>query len=727
MNDERAAAEPVPDDRVPTARTARWPLAWLSVVLMQAATANPVSTEHVTARLLAEQTAFVPGQEIELALVLDIRPGWHTYWANPGDSGEPTRLDWRLPAGFEAGAIRWPYPQLIRVGPLANYGYSDQAVHLTSVATPADWPQGKPAEIAVSASWLVCEEHCIPESAELRLSLPSTVGPAVENPGAREVFAGARERLPRPLSGESELRRTGDMRLRLSVEAPAIPESAETVRFFAGAWGLIEHAAEQPWNLEGGHLRVDLVPGAAADQTPTAGVLVVQGEGRSQSFFLAPQRVSAQDSAAAPPTAPDLGLPLALGFALLGGLILNLMPCVFPVLAMKAVGLTRQTGVTAAGRVLQGLAYAAGVLVFFALVAALLLALRAAGAAVGWGYQLQYPPFVALMAYLFLVLGMSLSGAVTLGSRLMGIGGAAGGSGTGGAFTTGALAALVAAPCTAPFMGAALGYAMTLSWHLALAVMLALGLGLALPYLLLSLIPEFGKKLPKSNLWMEHLKQFLAFPMYATAAWLVWVLSVQAGPPGVAAVLSGMVLLAVALWSWERGRQATGRVRLFVGSIAAVIVAASLLLGLRITPGMQAPGVVSPVRDDGRPALTADDFSPERLASARAQGQPAFVNMTAAWCITCLVNERVALSSAAVAAAFASGDVLYLKGDWTNRDPEITEYLRGFGRSGVPLYVFYPAAGEPRVLPQILTQSIVLEALAAATSERTETLGQASL
>ncbi len=706
---------------------ARRLLAWLTVVLMQAATANPVSTEHVTARLLAEQTEFVPGQEIELALVLDIHPGWHTYWANPGDSGEPTRLDWRLPAGFEAGPIRWPYPELIRVGPLANYGYSDRAVHLTSVATPADWPQGRPAEIAVSASWLVCEEHCIPEGAELRLSLPSTPGPAVENPDAREVFAYARDRLPRPLAGKSELRRTGEGQLRLLVEAPAMPEIVDGVWFFAGAWGLIEHAAAQPWSLERGRLRVDLVHGAAADQTPTAGVLVVQGEGRSQSFLLAPERVSAQDSAAAPQTAPDLGLPLALGFALLGGLILNLMPCVFPVLAMKAVSLTRQTGVTAAERALQGLAYTAGVLVFFALVAALLLALRAAGVAVGWGYQLQYPPFVALMAYLFLVLGMSLSGAVTLGSRLMGIGGAAGGSGAGGAFITGALAALVAAPCTAPFMGAALGYAMTLSWHLALAVMLALGLGLALPYLVLSLIPGFGKKLPRAGSWMEHLKQFLAFPMYATAAWLVWVLSVQAGPPGVAAVLAGMVLLVLGLWSWERGRQAAGRSRLLVGSVAAVIIAASLLLGLRITPGVQAPGVVSPMPDDGRPALAADAFSPQRLASARTEGRPAFVNMTAAWCITCLVNERVALSSSAVAAAFASGDVLYLKGDWTNRDPEITEYLRDFGRSGVPLYVFYPVAGEPRVLPQILTQSIVLEALNAATTERTETRGQASL
>jgi len=412
-----------------------------------------------------------------------------------------------------------------------------------------------------------------------------------------------------------------------------------------------------------------------------------------------------------------MGLPLALAFALLGGLIRNLMPCVFPVLAMEALSLTRSGGLSLRDRVLQGLAYTAGVLGFFALVAALLLALRAGGTVVGWGYQLQHPPFVALMAYLFLLLGLSLAGAITLGSRLMGVGATGPSAGTRGAFVTGALAALVAAPCTAPFMGAALGYAVTLSWPLALAVILTLGFGLALPYLILAVVPGMGRVLPKPGKWMETLKQLLAFPMFATAAWLVWVLSVQAGPPGVAMVLAGVVLLALGLWVWERSRHTTGRLRALAGAVAASSLAAALALGMGIDRLKSVPQ-----QEHAPPSsLAAEAFTPQRLEAARSEGRPVFVNMTAAWCITCLVNERVALSSAKVADAFESAGVLYMKGDWTNRDELITRYLEGFGRSGVPLYVFYPPQGEPRVLPQILTESKVLEVLGPAPSRNLST------
>ena len=684
-------------------------------------TSQPVVTDNVTARLVAERDRVEPGDRVDLALVLDIRPGWHTYWRNPGDSGEPPHIRWELPDGVTAGSIRWPWPELIRVGPLANYGYSGRAVHLVELRVPAEWPAGTPLGIAADATWLVCEEHCIPEEGRfrLRLEVAGTAGPP--DPELAPIFAAARSRLPQDGVVRAALEPSGDV-LTLRVPSAALPPDPQSARFFAGEWGLIEHAAPQDWTIDGDELVMTLTPGAAAASAAPAGLLVVAADGGTRAFEI---DATAPPGAAAP--APDggvaagagdgagLGLPLALALALLGGLVLNLMPCVFPVLAIKALGLARQGGAPLRERALHGLAYTAGVLTFFALVAALLLALRAGGAAVGWGFQLQSPPFVALMAYLFLVLGLSLAGAVTLGTRVMGLGaGLHAGGGHAGAFVTGGLAALVAAPCTAPFMGAALGYALTLVWPLALAIILTLGLGLALPFLLLALLPALARRLPRPGPWMEHLKQGLAFPMFATAAWLVWVLSVQAGPAGVAAALTGMVLLAFGLWLLERTRHAAPGWRRggAVAGAAALLLAVGIGLGTERLAGadLAAASGGGQVEPEGS-GLAAEPFGAGRLAEALAAGRPVFVNMTAAWCITCLVNERVALGRPAVAAAFAERDLLYLKGDWTRRDPSITEYLAGFGRSGVPIYVLYPPGGEPRVLPQVLTESIVLDAL----------------
>ncbi len=675
-----------------------------------------VRTDNVTARLVAERDRIAPGETLDLALVLDIRPGWHTYWKNPGDSGETPRLDWDLPAGVDAGPIRWPYPSLIRVGPLANYGYSGRAIHLVALSLPADWPPGKPLSLRVRADWLVCEEHCIPEGGDLDLTL-EVVRPeaAARDPGAvAPEITQARAKLPDAPIGGARLTRTGGG-MRLQVPATALPGRPDSVWFFPEQWGLIDHAAHQPWRQDGGDLVLDLTPGAAPQATGS-GLLVVGSSGTTRAYpvtaepaaELAPEL--APGGAAAPKAAAGehLGFAMALVFALAGGLILNLMPCVFPILAMKALGLAGQGGASRRHRIVHALAYAGGVLTFFALIAALLLGLRAGGQAVGWGFQLQYPPFVALMAYLFVVLGLSLAGAMTLGARLMGLAAGRPTAGVGGAFATGALAALVAAPCTAPFMGAALGYATTLAWPEALAVILTLGLGLALPFVALSLSPTLARRLPRPGPWMEGLKQFLAFPMFATAAWLVWVLSVQVGPPGVAAVLAGLVLLALGLWTWERTRNRSGRWRALGLGVAWAALGLALYLGLtmRTTP----PHAGS--ESGGRTVvLAAEAFSPDRLAEALGEGRPVLVNMTAAWCITCLVNERVALERPAVAEAMARRGVLYLKGDWTRRDPAITAYLAEFERNGVPLYVWYPRPGEPRILPQILTEGILLDAL----------------
>ncbi|TVQ92361.1 MAG: protein-disulfide reductase [Chromatiaceae bacterium] len=672
------------------------------------ADSNRVVTDNVSARILVEQDPIVPGTPVDLALQFEIRPHWHTYWRNPGDSGEPPRITWNLPEGVQVGPIRWPWPEVIRVGPLANYGYEGEVAHLMALEVPADWPVGTPVELGAEITWLVCEEHCIPESGHFRLRLETAASAGPTDPARAAWFTAARDRLPEPNTVAAHLAREGDQ-LHLQVPAAALPATPTEVRFFSGEWGLIEHASEQPWRLDDKHLTLDLTPGPAAT-APATGLLVVRHDAGTLALEI-------DASGAAPVLAgPDLagadaglGLPLALAFALLGGIVLNLMPCVFPVLAIKAFSLARQGGAPVRTRALHGIAYTAGVLTFFALVAVLLLALRAGGAAIGWGFQLQSPVFVALMAYLFLVIGLSLAGAVTLGTGLMGLGSQTPTRGHTGDFMTGALAALVAAPCTAPFMGVALGYAITLPWPLALLIMLTLGLGLALPFLLLALLPQLGRWLPRPGPWMETLKQFLAFPMFATAAWLVWVIAVQTGPAGVAAVLSGMVVLALGLWLLERAPRDGSAVRdrgMRALGLTTLLIALGLPLGMAAVGEPPAAGAGDP-RSTGT-QLQAEAFSADRLSAAVAAGQPVFVNMSAAWCITCLVNERVALDRRAVAAGFAAQEVLYLKGDWTNRDPAITEYLASYGRNGVPLYVFYAPGHTPQVLPQVLTEALVL-------------------
>ena len=685
----------------------------VSLVWTGSIQANPVTTENVTARLVAERMEVAPGDRLDLALVFEIRPGWHTYWRNPGDSGDPPRVHWTLPEGVEAGPLRWPRPEVIPVGPLANYGYSGRAVHLIALSVPAQWPIGEPVHIRADVDWLVCEEECIPESGRFDLTIPTgaALGPGPIDPLQADVFAAARAGLPDGRIEGAVLGVAG-AGLGLLVPADGLSDKIDGAWFFAGEWGLIEHAAEQPWRLVDGQLRIDLSPGALSDQASPEGLLVIaDARGEVRSYEVAAVRGPLPDGIARD---RPIGLPLAFAFALLGGLILNLMPCVFPILAMKALslinGLSGQGPEAARERVLHGLAYTAGVLLFFAGLAVLLLALRAGGSAVGWGFQLQYPPFVVFMAYVFFVIGLSLAGAVTIGSRLMSLGGARTGSGTAGAFGTGALAALVAAPCTAPFMGAALGYAVTLSWPLALAIMLTLGFGLALPFLALSLLPRLARLLPKAGAWMETLKQALAFPMFAAAAWLVWVLSVQTGSAGVALVLGGLVLLAFGLWLGERTRGLHSARRRWGLAATSVALVAALYLGVA-TDRLAVPTLSE--GESSASGLASVPYSPERLAAARDERRPVFVNMTAAWCITCLVNERVALSTSELARTFADSGVLYLKGDWTNRDPAITAYLADHGRNGVPLYVFYPPDGDPQVLPQILTEDMVLRALRA--------------
>jgi len=665
-----------------------------------AAAGPPSPLVHV--ELLSDGQSIAPGRTFWLGLRQQIPPGWHTYWVNPGDSGEPPRVEWALPAGFTAGEIHWPHPERIPVGPAMSYGYSNAVVLPIPVTAPADLPPGGRVILRGQASWVVCEKTCVPEEAPVELSLPVAATTPAPDPRGAPLIEAARRALPAPSPWPASFVATPE-RVTLSVAASGLTaERVSEVWFYPARWGVIDHAAPQAsrTSAEGITLAVARGPLPDAVAGPIEGVLVVTErlDGRLARHALTLRAEPAAAAGAAP------ALLAAMALALAGGLVLNLMPCVLPVLSVKALGLVRHAGSGLRG---HGVAYTAGVLVSFALVGGALILLRAAGQRLGWGFQLQSPLFVTLLAYVLFVMALSLSGVVVLGGRLAGAGRSlAGRPGHLGTFFTGALATVAATPCTAPFMGAAVGYALTQPWTSALLVFEALGLGLALPYLVLTLVPSWRRALPRPGPWMVQLERLLAFPLYASVAWLVWVVTQQTGPTGVAAALGGLVAIAFAAWLYQVSRSAGAR-----GRRAAAGVALALALGAvgaaALDAGPAERGPAASVRDAGW-----EPFNSTRLAELRAAGTPVFVNVTAAWCITCLVNERVALRSSAVTEAFARKGVVTLKADWTRRDPVITGVLDRFGRSGVPLYLLYPAGegGEPAVLPQILSERLVLDA-----------------
>ena len=653
-----------------------------------AAESVPVRTPHVTATLVSQVDAAQPGQALHLGLRLQMAPGWHTYWQNPGDAGVPPELTLTLPPGAKAGDIEWPTPTRQPEGPVMTYGYTGEVLLPVAVT-----PGAAPLHVEASATWLVCEKVCVPEEGSFTLDLPAGLpAPSAQAP----LFAAAAARLPRPSPFEARVAPDGTLSLR------GAGLSSATVRdawFLPRAWGAVEQAAAQRVSVRDGEVSLVLQPGQSFTAGSGLSGTVVLRDPRGQESFLA------VDAKPGPAVLAVTAAPLAqtLMLALLGGLILNLMPCVFPVLAMKAMAMTRMSGAMLGQVRGHALSYTVGVLVAFGALGGVLLGLRAAGGTVGWGFQFQSPAFVAAMAWVLFGVGLNLSGVFNVGGRLAGAGqGLASRGGHLGSFATGALAVLVATPCTAPFMGAAIAAALAAPAAVTVLVFLAMGLGLAMPYLLLAVVPGAARLLPRPGRWMGVLRGALAFPMYGAAVWLLWVVSQQSGPDGVLAAAAGLLLVGFAAWAFGLGQRAGGRWLGRGAAVAALVLATALLPGLAPASATQALA-----QTEG-----AEPFTAARLASLRAQNRPVFVNMTAAWCVSCLVNERVALSPAAVRDAFAAHGVAYLKGDWTRGDPEITAYLRDHDRDGVPLYVFYPpGAGAPTVLPQILTQGEVLDQL----------------
>jgi len=666
----------------------------------------PPPADLVKGDLVAETVSIAPGATLWVALHLEIKAGWHIYWRNPGDSGLPTAIDWKLPPGVSAGQIVWPVPEHFVQNGIGNYGYAGTTDLLVPITVPDGLGAAQTAQLAAEASWLVCADICIPGSAEYTLRLPVAAQPPAADPAVASLFMAARARLPVPASFETRFT-SGTRDFRLLVPSAALARLQDpTAMFFPNGDSLIDAAAEPRLSRRADGLELILPKTAAGTATPATldGVLSLRAKDGAERAF----EISANPA----PLAPADGSVTwwqALLLAFLGGLVLNAMPCVFPILSLKLLSVAQQAHGHKNERIAHGLAYTGGVLSSFAALGGLLIALRSAGQAVGWGFQLQSPIFVAVLAYLLFAMGLSLSGVAGFGASLAGVGGKlAGRSGLAGTFFAGVLATVVATPCTAPFMGAALGFALIAPAPIAVGVFLMLGLGLAAPYLAASLTARWQRVLPKPGPWMDFVKQLLAFPLYGTVAWLLWVLAQEVGASEISGALFGLVLVAFAVWIYGRTRSAAllGR-SIGTGFAAAGGIAALFFVGSLTASNGQTPSAHAATRD----GLNYENFTPQRLSALEAEGKPVFVNLTAAWCVTCLINERVALDSAAVRQAFAERGIVPLKGDWTNQNPEITQFLQQFGRSGVPLYLLYTGKGEPVLLPQILTAASVLDAL----------------
>ncbi|MBX3486996.1 MAG: thioredoxin family protein [Candidatus Paracaedibacteraceae bacterium] len=660
------------------------------VVLIQSLPATQATLEYTQVELLSEVETIKPETPFWVVFKITMKPGWHTYWKNPGDSGMETLLTWDLPEGFSASPIQWLPPETLTLGPVVSYGYSNESFHLVQITPPKDLAQ-ESYSLKLKADWLVCEETCIPESASLSLTVMTSKEKDVLFTGHKALIDELVNELPDKPNQFGEYRLNGENIEFYLPEGLLIDKKISEVSFYPEEKGSIKNGSAHHWFIKDNRLIISMLRDFSAPDRITSLVKITDADNKEikayQLYFgkvhVAPIDGGLSDSL--------WGILL---FAFLGGLILNAMPCVFPVLSLKAVSIAGKAKSHQKFIRQQGLLYTLGVFGTFLAMASILILLKSSGESVGWGFQMQNPYFIAFMAYLMFFVGLNLSGFTSLpalfGTTQASIDET---KSPWSSFWIGVLAVLVATPCTAPFMGIAIGYALGQSALIIFLVFLALGLGFAMPYLLISLIPLTLRLLPKPGRWMETFKEFMAFPMYLTVAWLLWVLVQQSGSRGLITCLIGLIGMAFSFWFWHRFTPRSVPVRIMISLF---------LTGLTLSPMIYV-----------KPALNliqTEKFSRHRLQELRAQGRPVFVYATAAWCITCKANE-IALKSPAMQLTFKNQDITLLEADWTNQDPEITDYLKSFSRSGVPLYVYYPPQGDAIILPQLLTESIIVGTL----------------
>ena len=654
-----------------------------------------VEAEHLQLRAHAYRTDGGLDAEAYLGIEFVPDPGWHIYWKNPGDTGLPTGIQWQ-DTTLEVGGILWPAPVRADYQGFINYGYYDRTILLQPVGNP-DSLGTATNPLTASVDWLICEDICIPGQASIPLAISSEQPAAADN-----SVSLALNEIPQQLGLLEGNYNLEQGQLTASFALPAELQGRDVINYFPVSKGLVVNREPPGIESTGTQIQIDQMASGRLPALPAQfeGLVQLQTESGDAAWFefslaAAPGLVTGDGGQAGAASTPLL---LALFLAFLGGIILNLMPCVLPVLSLKAMQIVENADNDRARRG-DALAYTLGITLSFIAIALILLVLRATGEQIGWGFQLQNAGFVAFLVCLMFLLGLALSGFIELGASLTRMGNFANGGGQGKtrSFATGLLATLVATPCTAPFMGVAMGAALTMPTLQALTVFVALGLGLAFPMLLVGFIPGVAHRLPRPGQWMVTLKEILAFPLYLTAIWLLWVYSSLAGSDAAALLLVLALTMVFALWLSRRA-QTSGSRRTAVSGLLLLLIS---LIAAPLLPQQQGSSADS----------QAVGFEPALISAAVANGQPVFVNVTADWCISCKVNERVALKNRQVQEFFEQEDVLYLVADWTRADPAITNFLESFGRSGVPLYLVYlPGQAEPLVLPQILTPSSVVEA-----------------
>jgi thiol:disulfide interchange protein/DsbC/DsbD-like thiol-disulfide interchange protein len=653
-----------------------------------------IGPNNVPATLVAETVTPAAGSTVTLAIRFQPKPTWHGYWQNPGDAGFGGKFEWTLPKGVSAGAPAYPVPTRLIIADLMNHVFEAEHALLVPVSIPAGLAKGTKLALKLRGDWLGCtDEICVPQGGDMAIDL--TVGDGSITPASRAQFDGWRAKLPRPLGSEATFEIKGK-RARFAVPFPAGAAIANPW-LFAVSEDAVSYVTPQTVSRNGDMLIIE-TDASGNPFTSFEGVLAI-GPDKGLLVKAVPGAVPAAGTPIAQAVETEsapVGLNailLALGGALLGGLILNIMPCVFPIISLKALSLAKAGGDEREAR-REALAYAAGVIVVCVGLGAALLGLRAGGSAVGWAFQLQEPRVILVLLVLVTAIAFNLAGLFELGGLSVS-GKLATASGTSGAFWTGALAAFIATPCTGPFMGAALGAALVLPTIAALAIFAGLGLGLALPFLLLGFVPGFRRMLPKPGAWMETMKHILSVPMFLTALALVWLLGRQAGINAMIVGLGAAMIAAFALW-WFGRRQSGGKGGGWVAVAGVILLMAGGAFALP-------KGGAQPATAAGESASTNIAFDETKLAALRAEGRPVFLYFTADWCVTCKVNEKAAIERAETVEAFKAKNVAVMVGDWTNADATITRFLNARGVSGVPLYLYYPKGGEPQTLPQVLT------------------------
>lgn len=700
----------------------------LALLPALSAWAAPIAAQYATLELLSDRTQIAPGESFTLAVHVELEPDWHLYWKNPGASGLPLELDWKLPEGLSADEIEWPTPTRIPLAGLMSYGYKEAVTYLIPFQADASLQPGQTLRIRAEAFWLICKEICLPGDATLAIEL--AVGESSVTSPAAERIAAARAQLPAqelPLVTAVEFDAAqGTLQLQLAADEAALGDG---LYFYPAAADVIDPNAEQVLEqAETGVVLLRLRPEPVFLASPLDRLVGVLQSGEQSWELDLPIVAAAAAAAVVEPRiiqseAPgleqrllNLGLPGFLALAFLGGLILNVMPCVLPVLSLKVFSLLKHSGQSKRHALAHGLAYTLGVVASFLVLAGSLYALRAVGERIGWGFQLQNPNFVVVLAVIFFLFGLNLMGVFEVGTRLVGADGkAAQRNDVLGSFGMGVLAAVVGAPCMGPLVASVSGIAVQASLATGLLIFGVMGLGLAAPFLLLSVFPKLVAYLPKPGLWMESLKQFMGFLLMGAVVFLALVVGRQGGVDAVIVILS--VLLAVAFAAWIYGRwsvpvkpKRTQRIALLIS--AGILIVASFY-GIQATTaayGSYQRALSTEVSTDG--AWSA--WTSERVESELAAGNPVFVDFTASWCLICQVNKKVALGTEATRELFESYGIVTLEADWTSRDPQITDALERFGRSGVPLYLLYTPKGEVTVLPQSLTNGVVREAVEAA-------------